>query len=372
MILTDRSRIECYQHCPRKRYWNYEYQGHGIVPKRAKSAALEFGSTIHQAIADTFMGAPPNMAMELPETARHAELHALADGMIHAWLLIRQSYYKDNFDIISVEHEEEPVDIGCGVGLMTRSDAVLRRKLDGALFVANWKTTKRADRKWREQFQYDMQTIGEVLGVEQRLGEKCSGVLIEGLLKGEEREYPIGSGQWYQDSPLIWAWHNETGKPHPMGEWTPKWEWQDEEGNHTLGRGWKKRAIWEGYPGGVGEWIGYLYEHHLSVLEEQFVPLPPILRSDWDIERWKRMTSRQERDIAEFTHDIQVLRDLTNVPIAIELGFPMHTHGANCLWPSRCEYFGLCWENAQPDDADLWQPREPNHSTELVQIEVGL
>jgi PD-(D/E)XK nuclease superfamily len=372
-ILTDRSRIECYQQCPRRRWWAYEYRGRGIEPVRGQPSYLAVGSAIHTGIGSLLLGDGMSWAylgvydalrqgLDAPiddrAVKRQAELYALVEALLRAWGAVRLPYYRETFEVLDVEREEEPFDIGVGIKLMVRTDAVVRRKADGAVFIANWKTAKRCDRLWQEQWKYDPQTLSEVLPVEKRLGEKVSGVLIEGLVKGEELEYPKGSGEWYYNSPLIWAWHNETGKPHPRGDWSARYEWQDEDGSHRLGKGWRKAAVWESFDGGVAAWIEHLAQSDPMVLEEQFVPLPPILRSDWEIERWTKQVAYQERDIREASC---LLRSDE---------FPMHTGHGNCIRPSRCPFIPICWEGADPDD-ERYRPRTPNHSTELVQIERG-
>ncbi len=359
-ILTDRSRIEAYQHCPRHRYWEYEYKGRGIVAAGGMSTALMIGSLVHGGLKQMWMGGsyqldsgtlPPLAPDATPyQHTRREELMALVEGILEAWRLVRLPVLLDQYQVLDVEREEEPYDIGAGVSIMVRTDAVLRRKDDGMLFVWNAKTTKVADSRWIEQWKYDQQTLSEVLPVEKRYGEKCGGVLIEGMLKGMELEYPKGSGEWYYNSPLVWAWHNESGKDHPLGEWSARYEWTDLDGQHRLGKGWRKVPVWRAYPGGTRAWIAYLLARDPSALREQFIVLDPILRADREeeVERWKRETRIKEADCYYSRPE----------------DFYMHTGHGNCIRPSRCSYLPLCWEGADPE-GELYTIRVPNHRTEV-------
>src|SRR5574337_1035869 len=306
MIYFDRSRREAAEKCLRRRWWGYEYRGRGIEPRRTgqQEWPLITGSAVHREIeclmCAQFGGIPALSLWEFEGMNDRAcylaqEQQALAEAIARCWATVRRAEFLATCEVLDVEREEL-ADLG-GVTLMARPDILVRRKSDGSLFIINLKTTKRADQRWREQWKYDQQTLGEVLAVEARVGKKLSGVIIEGLLKGEQREYPKGSGQWYHDSPLIWAWHKQHDKPHPRGEWTPRWEWQDETGNHTLGKGWRKEEVWLHYPGGVQAWIAWLAENDPAVLHEQIVTLPPVMRSEFEIERWKRQIVVAEKSV---------------------------------------------------------------------------
>jgi hypothetical protein len=195
---------------------------------------------------------------------------------------------------------------------------------------------------------------------------KLSGVIILGLLKGEQLQYPLGSGNWYHNSPLIWAWHNESGKVHPRGEWSARYEWHDDEGGHRLGKGWVKWEIWLHYPGGVKAWIEHLAQSDPALLEEQVVELPPILRSEQQINEWKQTVIASEKDIRERREEAMFNMTLHPNDNPLASPFPMSTSSGNCLWPSRCTFFSLCHENGDPNDDTLYTIRVANHPQEFA------
>lgn len=358
-MLTDRSRIECAQKCLRKRYWEYEYQGRGVVPLQAESVALCIGSAVHAGInalpdVDAAIRAVGFELGPLLADDRCLEYLSLSQALVYAWNVERLPKLVEEYEILSSEQEEEPFDIGSGVMLMVRTDKILKRRSDGAVFVWNAKTTKICDDKWRKLWEFDPQTLSECLPVEKRLGRPVDGVLIEGIQKGMELEYPQGSGNKYYNSPLIWAWENG-------GAWTPRYEWTDESGTHRLGKGWTKKAIWREYPLGVEGWVNYLKINHPQVLTEQFCPLPPILRSAWQVEKWKRQTSWNELNIQHMARYAQTAPPELQM---VDVLFPCESGHGNCLWPSPCPYIPLCWMNESPDNRAAFVPRTANHEAE--------
>ena len=124
----------------------------------------------------------------------------------------------------------------------------------------------------------DQQTISEFSLLNLRLGREVAGVQVEGLVKGSQRtEWPYGSGHKHHSSPLVWGYMLEAGGIHL--EWKAQYEWVDEAGNNRrLGKGWNRQRISTSYPGGIPEWIGYLYQKEPELLRAQFIspPLSPV------------------------------------------------------------------------------------------------
>src|SRR6202161_2101380 len=383
-IYCDNSRRSCAEKCLRKRFWNFEYKNRGIEPiRKGKSEfPLLTGTGVHRMVeASLHMDAAwtdesdPYKDFDCQGDERLeylvGEQKALMQGIHGAWFATKYESFIDNYEV-HVLSREESVELAPGVVWMSRPDLLVRRRSDGALFIVNLKTTKKADERWVSQWPLDMQTLSEVVAVEDRLTNeavddgdvvlpvKLSGVIILGLLKGEQLQYPVGSGNWYHNSPLIGAWHNESGKVHPRGEWSARYEWSDDEGNHRLGKGWVKREIWLHYPEGVKGLVGDLFETDPALLEEEVVQLPPILRSEQQIQSWKDTVVHAERQIRANRRDY----DNGYMGLSLDAFFPMSTSSGNCLWPGKCFAFPICHENASPDDDTLYQIRTANHPQE--------
>ena len=286
---------------------------------------------------------------------------------VTAWCAIRAPYYVQNYDIIEVEKEEEMMLDNQRLLFLARTDAVLRRHTDGELFVLNFKTVGEPNDWWREQWRHDMQTLTEMLPIEARLGQRVSGVLIEGLVKGKKNiQYPKDSGQWWSNSPFCWAWVKPGQAPFPS-EYAAKYEWIDQATGYTrrLGKGFTRTPIWNDTIGVQG-WLQWLYENAHDVVEQQFIGLPPILRSQPEIDQWLRQNTVRELAIHEMADATKVSQgeDHQNM---LDWCFPMSTSGGNCIRPSKCPFYDLCWGAGTADErlgSGEFMLRQPNHPKE--------
>lgn len=403
-IRFDRSRVETGQTCLRKRYWQYHYQGTGIE-RVGLSLPLTTGSAVHRGVESLIQGCSADLAVEhalelyqeaveqagLPgETtpefqAQLQEQYSLVEGMIRCWGAVRLQAELETYESLGLEREEQAVFGAVGqqqLILMARPDWLVRRKADGALFIKNFKTVADAGKSWREQWRYDMQTLSECLAVEERLSAeagqpvKLSGVIIQGLLKGRKAEYPVGSGKYQHNSPLIRCWYRKGEPPMTEDEFYPlsRYEYFCTEphkmgngklckggANHRLS-GVYKAEVKEVFPGGIAGWIAWLAENDREVLDSQIVELDPILRSDWEIERWRRQTLASEDTIA------WKVEEVAQNPEKLEELFPMSTQHSNCTsqFGSECSMLDICWGPAAEDPLSTgnYRVRIPNHPTE--------
>lgn len=404
-IWIDRSGIETYEKCPRKWYYQRAYAGTGLERADLQLAA-EIGTAVHEGIEALLRGDNVEVAVERARDSLAAayaadpldptmltpqklydreEALALAEAIIRAWAIVRLARIKRFGEIVSIE-KESVVKFPVGsetVALIARPDVVQRRTADGALFIRNLKTVSDPNQTWREQWKLDQQTLSECLAVEAVLGEKVSGVIIEGCIKGRRIDYPIGSGQYYHNSPLTQGWCQLGEPPLTEDKWQSRYEWTDEEGKtRRLGKGYRKRPVWTAFPGGVREWVNSLWASDAAVVEDQFIELPVILRSEYEIERWKRQVLVR----AVHTHkDAELLRvlDLCKLDPPTEPGdpltkeqtldykFPMHTASGNCLRPGKCAFYSLCHESVgDPLDAG-YRPRKPHHEIPVEELTDG-
>jgi hypothetical protein len=324
---------------------------------------LAYGVPLETALKDSIDGSGyVGLAEDEKTIAGITEQKALIEALTRCWAVSYLPQFLKEYEVLCVEREEQ-VELASGVVMMVRPDLLVRRRADGALLTWQLKTAKRVDEKWAAQWPLDQMTISEVLAVEAGLQKiqpgndaVVSGVIVQGLVKGETKEYPKGSGEWYVNSPLLRAWKKMSDKPHPLGDWSARWAWTDESGNHTLGKGWRLVPVYTDYPGGVAGWIEWLQQNDPAILEQQIVTLQPILRAPHEMERWKRQVVLSELEI-------RASRDWDE-PLD---QFPMHTSSGNCVWPYKCTYFELCHGMAQPDDLELFKPRELNHKNEQLE-----
>lgn len=396
LIIFTRTALADAEICPRKRWWTHEYRGRGVAPI-GKAVPLVSGGLLHGSIELLLAGSDVEFvaATMLEQYAQEVrasglqldgmyegqdprdvveEQKALCEALIRAWNAVRQGPFLAEYRVLNIEQESEASFEWNGhqLRMLTRADLLVERREDGQLFIWNFKSTKEANRKWRDQWPLDMQTLSEVLAIEQHLAPtvRLGGVIIEGLLKGKRLEYPEGSGNWYHNSPLTQAWFKAGEAPFGVDEWHARYAWTDVEGRqHRLGKGYRKVAVWSNYPGGVRAWIEHLLLTDPELLREQFIVLPPLRRNDAAMEDWKEQTLPAEVDIAQaaaWCNTGHRLGDDDELRAALNLHFPQHTSHGNCIWPSRCSCFEICWGAAgiHPEESGLYQLRQANHPAE--------
>lgn len=417
--LFDRSRIECARDCPRRYYWLYGFLGIGIVKTRdIPYWPFLSGTYIHEGVEGCLQGkdirgvldeissnykeavnpllANPDLQPEL--SARlgmefEQELE-LVRGLVYGWYLTRLPKLLSEFTIVDIEKEEEVSWIlnegerDSKLTLMTRTDILALSKASGNGILFNLKSTKDANDRWRNSFSRDVQTLTEAMAVESRIEAKVDGIIIEGLVKGSQKEWPKGSGFWQYYNSLIYYWVKESEASSLPGEgggteYATSWDYHctgphvmggnkrcPGDRDHTLGKGYRKYLAKDKFPGGTIAWIDYLNRHDPAVLEEYFVQLPPINRDEFQVERWKRMNLHTEKARQDQAAMVDAAFLVGNKGLAYQLldhYFTMY-EGWQCM---ACPYHSLCWEAGDPMDEYNWKPRVPNHlreAQELVKI----
>lgn len=404
IIASDRSRCADSEKCQRLRWYRYEYNGRGLeragewldpLIGTAVHEGIEQYLTLSQVAGTVNIQVVVAHALEVMHSARRAgpiivfrantdfeadwsEALGLVEVLVRGWIAARGASLLRDYEVVATErefHVDFPVG-GRTVRFLCRPDILLRRRVDRGLFIMNLKTTSRVDQKWREKWRYDMQTFTEILAVEAELGEPVGGTIMAGLVKGSRKDYPIGSGNYHWESPLLWPWKRE-GQSVTPDEWFPRYEWHC-VGAHKMGNGRQcpgdrdhrlsgvhKANVAAEYAGGPAAWVAFLVENDLEFLENQFVELTPILRSPYEMETWKRQVLPRELEIREH-------REYLMAPIGVDgedlldKWFPMSTSDGNCIWPSPCQFKDVCWGHQDPSDPESgFQPRSPNHPSEL-------
>lgn len=428
LYLFDRSRLECSQECERKYYWLYAFLGMGIV-KIWDTPYWPFttGNFIHQGIESVLKGvsgkdaakrAAAAYGLEYRPVIQNLNIDAEAKaklemeldqeidlvlGLVYGWSLVGYPRFLANYDPVEggIEQEEEiswllenrvdapvPSSLKVEMRLLTRTDILAKVKGSGMGTLFNLKSVGDPSERWRISFTRDMQTITEAIAVENRLGVKVEGVVIEGLVKGKNSEYPKGSGFWQSSSMLIYAWvrdNTQASLPGESGgvEYATSWDYTCTQPhkfgnnqrcpggkNHTLGKGFRKRPVRDCFSGGVLGWVDYLMRNDPATLESYFLQLPAINRDEFQVERWKRQHLHKEkaRQDAAALVDARFLEgDKPSAYLLLDHYFTQNA-GYQCL---GCAYNSLCWEAGDPFDESVWKARVPNHPLEgdlLVQI----
>jgi len=356
IVLTDRSRLDTYDRCPREAFWNYYWGGKGVVLEEEPLPFL-FGTAVHHGLERLLVGRvslPDAIAAGLPafdglSPFLKAEQSWLFDCLVRVWATHRLPTLRAEFDFLKIEPEllwtlgsEGPTTIV----QMIRPDLLARRISDGALFYIEWKTTAYGGGDWARKWEKNAQVLCNAIAIEETLSERVEGVLIEGLVKGprkvESRVRSRFNGQMLQQSHLCYCWDSPEG----------------------LSLTWTKNSIHTP----LWEVAGMTPEVWLARLDasEFLCPVPPITPDRDDIADW--------RDAAKWKM-LRIQEGLTRLASTpgedkrkvVSRYFPQNF---NACYPygfgSRCGYFPMCFEGEVRKDplSEGYLIRTPHHEAE--------
>jgi hypothetical protein len=407
VFTTSRSAAITHQRCPRKRYFEYHYDGTGITKVRL-AAPLATGGYTHVALAALLASQSAEEAsglacakyqeectargLDLEATENQAQVAreqiALVEAFTHLAARRIIPAILEEYEIVDVEREEWFVlyeDSRQVLVMEARCDGLLREKAArlygapnfgppqlGDLYVLSWKTTASWDRRKAKEAKTDMQGLSEAYAVELRVGEPVLGTKMVHLLKGKRKEYPEDSGHYIQSSPLIHAWINSSG-PTPQFAWAYSWTDPDAVNNwgkplsHRLGRGWKHCFIPDVMP--IAEWVQMLDEGTVQqeagdALERQFISPMPETRSPAQKQSWLRQLENQEYAICDAVKIMEQDAGVRQEEL-LDTFFPQYTH--SCNYPSECAFWGLCHGSEEVENPmSLYQIRQPHHPGESM------
>lgn len=200
----------------------------------------------------------------------------LAAGLVAGWARSTQwSDFLKRYEILKVEEEIE-TPLTPDLALYSRIDLLVRDRLDGAIYVVNWKTSS-SQKDWNTSWDFDIQGWTECMAAEQLLGEKVAGTIYVCLYKGVRR-----NGMY--TSPLIYGYR----KVEKSGSLTYRDSYRG---------GGEKFPVWlaKDLPCGEGlaSWVAWLPQ---ATIDAQFIVSPPILRNTSAVDGWLDGVVRWEGD----------------------------------------------------------------------------
>lgn len=360
LILYDRSRVTTDWTCPRKRFWQYEYKGKGIVPD-STSLELFMGTTLHDGlaaiatmhlsgsvdinlIADT---ARQQMFNSLMETATDGdeinfahEQAALVEGLLrgfykHAWTRLISAYP----DILYIE--KEMTFNHNGLTFMARPDLVLS---NGEGWYIEFKSTSSKKEGWVNSWATAVQLHSTCRAIEQTTGSKPLGVIVQGLYKGYE-------SYGRQNSPMCYAFKRDGNPPFTQGEI-----------RYDYKAGFKRVPTWE-LPGGTAAWVDSMPE---DILGDQFPQTPPIFIKDHLVDAFFAQRAAREQEIKMATQFLEQA-DAEATENILNVAFPQRFDQCIPYFGRPCSYLRLCHGGVDDPLLDGFTYRQPHHDLEIVQ-----
>jgi hypothetical protein len=202
------------------------------------------------------------------------EQQTLIEGLTWAWALYVLPGLVQRGKIIAVEQPEFTV-LGCtcqagptadlqthadrdcdGIGFLAKLDFLLERFEDGGIEYHEFKTSGYGRKNWQEQWERKPQIQTSMLAAERRLDRPVHSAYVHGLLKGKrDRDRDTNyQGPKKQMTFFCYAYYLEPNPPLTEGDWQPKYERVDPDGNRRrLTKGYKKQPIWEVGPRGSAD-----------------------------------------------------------------------------------------------------------------------
>ena len=366
----------------------------GETPERGVAASAAWRYMFDAAITGLSVQDDENMQHAAPEVAALLieEQAALAYMLISAFERRRLDAVLSEFQVMEVEDETnwvlaEPGETPAGkwIVVMSRPDAILKRKETGALLPASFKSLKRWNKEVIRELACDPQRWSEGLAVQAGIG---GGVEPEGtfyfhFIKDDRRMDKDMLVRRYV-SPLIRPW----ARIEAMGDFRPSdfamsWEYPSSK---TLGMSklshtkWKRVNIWRQLPGGLPKWLEWLdsgmidQERHpgRDWLAEA-VASPELQRWDEDLAGgWVQGQIAKE---AIWQYQLQLVeREAAKEGISSEEAEPLafERRESSCKkWNKFCAYYANCWEHQSlADDVAKGRfiARQPHHEQEYAQV----
>lgn len=333
-----KSGVQCDWQCPRKRYWQYEYEGKGITTGNTH-LELYLGQSIHDglaAIASQHIAGTVDIDLiastaqqqiveallaqttgEIDEFDFANEQAALVEGLLRGfykqvWPSLMKQYPK----ILMIE--QPMVFKHDGFGFLSKPDLVVEDP-EGGIWYVEYKSTSSKKEAWINSWGTAIQLHSTIKAIESSIGDKVTGVIVQGLYKGFE-------SYGKQSSPFCYA-YRRNGNP-PFSTTETIYEYRS---------GFKRIPTWE-LPGGVKAWVEGMPE---NVLADQYPQSPPIFVKDYLIDAFFQQRAWREWEIMTA---VETLRgaDPEGQAKVLDIAFPQRFDQCVPSFGKACPYLKLC------------------------------
>lgn len=367
--LYSRSHVTTDWTCPRKRWWNYEYDGTGIVSGNT-SLPLFMGTVLHDGLATiaTLQLNSQPIDIDLIATTAHdtmydglctlatsddntdgalffaSEQSALVEGLLrgfykHVWPRLMSQY-----TVLCVE--QEMTYEHDGLTFMSKPDLLIKDK-DGNILYLEYKSTSTKKEEWINSWNTAIQLHSTCKAVEATLGQPVTGVIIQGIYKGW-----ISFGK--QSSPMCYCYRRGGNPPFTKDELSYEYK-----------AGFKKYPVWD-LEGGVKQWIDGMPE---DILSEQFMQTPPIFIKDGMVNTFFEQRKWRESEI-QLVKGMYEHADADGKQGMLDVAFPQRFDMCTPAWGKGCEYKKLCHGDSSNPLEQGFIRRQPHHTLEAEQQNV--
>jgi len=290
----------------------------------------------------------------------------MLEGLARGWVKYRLPHILALYDVVEIE-KEWLWELGPGILIPLRLDAVLRRKDDGLLYIMDYKGAAYIDDAWQRIHEQSTQTMLYLEALAERTGEPIGGIFYEGLVRGAWKKDTAESSPWsgrkIQQSPLCYGYRGPT-KDGTI----------DYQSGYTNRKGWAKFRVADHMP--LMAWLEVLERE--GKLKEMFITMEPAspapelrgsIRQEVLLEEQRYIEGLREFNQLQESHGIDDPITITHLAlIAGRNTERCYKYGSG----SRCQFLDVgCLSpgmglEALPVD-DQFKPRVPHHDvTKLI------
>jgi hypothetical protein len=363
IILHDRSRAITDWRCERRRYYEYEYEGRGIVPDNT-ALELYMGTAIHDGLAGiayqhthgavdinalATAGRQQMVQALLTDLTGEVEAEAVHFANEQATLVegLLRGFYKFVWPKLMTQYptivaiEQEMIYKHDNMIFMSRPDLVVKDN-EGNCFYIEYKSTSSKREEWVNSWNTAVQVHSSIRAIEATTGEKVTGVVIQGLYKGFQ-------SYGKQSSPFCYAYHRSGTPPFSSSETTYEYR-----------SGFKRVPTWE-LDGGVKTWVEGMPE---NVLAEQFPQTPPIFVRDDLVDSFFKQRVGREQEIELANELLKMVEDEEDKTALLNSAYNQNFEQCQPSFGHGCPYRMLCHGGVDKPLEHGFAWRVPNHQME--------
>jgi hypothetical protein len=400
LYVTSRSNITDWKECPRLGFLSEDFDGQGYQ-LRSQRVPLLSGTHEHNALAKVLghysglkliPGVDPietvieEIRAEYSAEILEAGIRDLTDdeviwtmqeqltmleGMTRGWVWYRLPRILDEYDVVEIERDHM-WELGPGVVLPIKRDALLRRKADGMHGVLDFKGAPYVDDNWQRTHEHSDQTILYIEATEEFLGERTFGMIYEGLVRGQWRKDTAAASPFFgrriQQTPYCYGYQTLDGE-QPL-----------RQAKYTAAKGWQKFRVADEIAGGyltMMDWLDHLIK--AGELPKLFITMGAPVNPSPEFRggvRQEILLAQQRR--VEDLHRFNQLREQLGLEhpttqMQLKLMAPRNTNRCNKYGnDSRCVFADICTMpggglQQLPED-EQFKVRVPHHEIDTSKI----
>jgi hypothetical protein len=365
LIFYSRSHVVADWQCPRRRYWNYEYGGRGIVGNDIQKA-LEEGIALHDALSEIAIQHRDKGAVDIDAIASKARQHtyekilasmageaenvamdyageqaALVEGIVRGFYRYQWPILISQYPTVMLVEQEITYEHG-RVTQMSKPDLVLGNQETGEVWYIEYKSTSSKRPQWVNSWSTAIQLHATARGIEQFVHQPITGVIVQGLYKGYE-------SYGKQSSPFCYA-YTRGGNP-PFTRPDVRYEYA---------AGYRRSATWL-MEGGVKAWVAGMPE---EILVNQFMQSAPIFINEEVLDRFLWQVESREVKIKDAVAKLTGEENPAIIQEIMDEVFPQHFSECQPAWGGSCSYRQLCHGGVREPMKVGFQWRESHHQSE--------